>query len=497
LRSSEKHFVINKFGGTSVATAARWRSIRAIVEGHRSRGNRVVVVCSALSGVTNALERLLAQAARGEGVDAALDAIWNRHLELVRDLDCEPGPDLVATMDQLRALARGLSDRGAVTPREHAAVMAHGELMSTRLGAAWLRTQGLSAQWQDAREILRALPAPEGSSEAQRYLSATCAVGRDDAVCQRLDDAASVIVTQGFIASDERGDTVLLGRGGSDTSAAYVASKLDASRLEIWTDVHGMFTANPKALPDARLVPELTYAEAQTLAGLGARVLHPRCLRALHEQQIPLVLGATQRPNQGRTAINGFAPRCGVKAIVSRDKLCLLSMKRPAEWQPVGFMADVAGCFERMGLSMDLLSTSPGEIRATIDVAAFPDVVSRLDELREELGRVSEVRVTTDLSSVSLVGHQLTRDEKRYQAAMKILHGAHPELIAHAADDASLTYVLPREEAEPLVQRLHEALFGRSDARSPALGPSWRELDGPSVSKRSHSRASLRSQAVA
>lgn len=475
-KKTNPRWIVAKFGGTSVSTAARWRSIRQLLEGHQAEGHRSLVVCSALAGVTNRLGALLAAVQKGEDATEPLDGIRALHVALARGLGLDADHLLGESMAELARHARALSARAEVTPKDHAAVMAYGELLSTRLGAAWLREQRVPAVWHDARQMLRAEPNPEGSSRGQHYLAATCDFAPDPTLQRTLFEAAPVVVTQGFVASDASGDTVLLGRGGSDTSAAYLAAKLQAARLEIWTDVPGMFTANPSAVPEARLVPELTYREAQSLAGLGARVLHPRCLRPLHEQQIPLRLGATELPACGGTTINGFSPKTGIAAIVSRKDLCMLAMRRDPQWQPVGFMADVASCFQRHGLSMDLVSSSPSEIRVTIDTSAFPDVRGRMDALLATLREVSDAEVIPQVASLSLVGHRLLEDSERFAGAAQLLRGQNVRFVSHAADDSSLTYVLDNAAVEALVPRLHAELFETSRPSARKLGPAFREL---------------------
>ncbi|HEX7374117.1 MAG TPA: hypothetical protein VF277_04035, partial [Steroidobacteraceae bacterium] len=196
----------------------------------------------------------------------------------------------------LRRSAEGIHLIGEVSDRLRARVMANGELMATRIGASFLAAEGIDVQWVDARTLLHAQERP-GATERAGYLSATCNFEPDPAVQQRLAAGGSVIITQGFIASDAHGDTVLLGRGGSDTSGSYFAAKLGARRLEIWTDVPGMFTANPRQVPNARLLKSLDYDEAQEIASSGAKVLHPRCILPAKQYAIPLSVHDTHRPD--------------------------------------------------------------------------------------------------------------------------------------------------------------------------------------------------------
>ncbi len=300
-------WVVLKFGGTSVASAARWRTIAGIVQERLSEGLRPVVVCSALAGVSDALEDLLAKALRGDG-EEAVEALRARHAEMAAELGVSVEV-LEPELELLDRLTLGISLTREASPRLRAQVMATGELMSTRLGAAWMRGSGLDVAWLDARDCLRSEPEPEPH---RHYLSARCLWERDASLQQELGAyPAGVLLTQGFIARDAAGHTVLLGRGGSDTSAATFAARLDACRCEIWTDVPGMFTANPRQVPEARLLAALDYDEAQEIASLGAKVLHPRAVPPVREAGIPLHVLCTARPEMAGTVIAGDHPDPG------------------------------------------------------------------------------------------------------------------------------------------------------------------------------------------
>jgi hypothetical protein len=193
------------------------------------------------------------------------------------------------------------------------------------------------------------------ASARANFLSATCEFAPDPALQRQLGACPGVVVTQGFIASDGAGDTVLLGRGGSDTSAAYLAAKLVAQQLEIWTDVPGMFSANPRHTPQARLLRSLHYDEAQEIASSGAKVLHPRCILPAKSQQIPIVVYATQCPQIEGTHISadGGDGAAQVKAVCLKKGITLVSLDSPGMWHEVGFLADAFQVFKRHGLSVD------------------------------------------------------------------------------------------------------------------------------------------------
>src|SRR4029077_10475985 len=271
-----------------------WTNIARIAAARRAAGARVMIVHSAIAGITDRLERLL-DAASGPAQGEELKGIEERHRQLAAELGITPGEEVERYFAELREIAAGVALVREVSDRTRARVMASGELMATQLGARFMRLQGLDAAWVDARPLLER----EASSIAGRaqVLSAVCSFAPDAALEELLEALSALVITQGFIASDDDGNTVLLGRGGSDTSASYLAAKLRAQRIEIWTDVPGMFSANPRSTPTARLLRALHYDEAQEIATSGAKVLHPRCILPARQYRIPLHVYATQAPD--------------------------------------------------------------------------------------------------------------------------------------------------------------------------------------------------------
>ncbi|MHB8813188.1 MAG: aspartate kinase, partial [Steroidobacteraceae bacterium] len=307
-------WIVLKFGGSSVSSLATWRNIASVAAARRAEGARVLIVHSAVTGITDRLEKLLS-AARGEAQEEELKIIGERHQRLAAELGIPLGPECERQLEELRQIAAGIALVGEVSDRTRARVMSSGELLATDLGARYLRSQGLEVDWADARTML--LAEERGASVKAGILNATCSFAPDRALEQRLASLASIVVTQGFIASDDEGNTVLLGRGGSDTSAAYLAAKVRARRLEIWTDVPGMFSANPRSTPTARLLRSLHYDEAQEIATSGAKVLHPRCILPARQYRIPLHVYATQAPELEGTVLSaeGADGNAQVKAV--------------------------------------------------------------------------------------------------------------------------------------------------------------------------------------
>ncbi|MCK5042246.1 MAG: aspartate kinase, partial [Sphingomonadales bacterium] len=288
--NNDNNWVVLKFGGTSVAKAEHWQTIAEIVAARINEGFRPLVVHSALSGVSNALSALVAKATEATtgneafdvDVDGDVEALKQQHLTLASELGLDGAKLLQPFFDELSVLLADIRSSGSAAPVVEARVLALGELMSTTLGANWLQSHDLFADktpihWQDARQLLKSVNQPKKSARSQ-VLSAVCAHEFEQELSDQLSTLHGVVLTQGFIARSENGDDVLLGRGGSDTSAAYFAAKIGAQKLEIWTDVAGVFSADPRLVRGAKLLKELRYDEMQELASMGASILHPRAI---------------------------------------------------------------------------------------------------------------------------------------------------------------------------------------------------------------------------
>ena len=474
---SNSPWVVLKFGGTSVSSVANWKNIVAVLRDRLAEGLRPVVIHSALSGITDRLEQLLAQAVTGEW-QPVMAQIEQRHRDLARDLGVVPGPDLEEQFKRLQQIAAGIALVGEVSERLRARVMAQGELMATRLGAAFLSAQGLDVEWVDARTVLKAEQRRKATMRAS-YLSATCAFEPDLELQQRWSRPGTVWISQGFIASDEAGDTVLLGRGGSDTSGAYFAAKLQARRFETWTDVPGMFSANPRSVPTARLLRALEYDEAQEIASAGAKVLHPRCIMPVKQYGIPLYVYATQTPKLEGTVIttHGGNVAAQVKAVTIKKNITLISMETVGMWHSVGFLADAFQVFKDHGLSIDLVSTSETSVTVSLDPAANTLDRAALDALMLDLSKICRVQVIGPCAAVSLVGRNIRAILHRLGEALELFEEQKIYLVTQAANDLNITFVIDEEQGDRLVGRLHEIAI-RKMTVDRVLGPTWEELYG-------------------
>lgn len=473
-------WVVLKFGGTSVASADRWQHVLELAEARRRQGRRVLLVVSAVSGVTQALKDLCALSdARSR--DAAVQDLIVRHRELAATMRLALPDDVQGHLDALQVLVRaGPGDEGALAWR--ASVQACGELLSSALGAAFLRARGLATAWIDSRDWLKAIALPN-QNERTRILSASVDPQPDPELATRLARHGDVLIAQGFIARDGAGRCVLLGRGGSDTSATCFGAILQAERVEIWTDVAGMFSANPRQVPGARLLRRLDYEEAQEIATTGAKVLHPRCLSPLKLPRVPLWIRDTNHPDLEGTEIG---PRVretapSVKALSTRKGITLVSMESVGMWQQVGFLAEVFEAFRRQGLSVDLIGSAETNVTVSLDPTENLLDSDAVAALAADLARVCRVKVIAPCAAVTLVGRGMRSMLHQLSSVLAEFGQLRVHLISQSSNNLNLTFVVDEDVVDNLLPRLHELLIRAGSLRSDdgeLFGPSWQVMYG-------------------
>ncbi|HEU4617152.1 MAG TPA: bifunctional aspartate kinase/diaminopimelate decarboxylase [Gammaproteobacteria bacterium] len=473
---ADSPWVVMKFGGRSVATAENWARIAGLIRARLDEGVKPVVVHSALVGVSNALIDLLDTAVAGEPFDEKLGRIKSQHTSLAAELGVDVGI-LDGVFEKLDQMIAGVRLVGEVSPRVHARVLATGELAATELGAAYLKRIGLPAVWHDARRLLTSSSARE-QSERQQFLSARCDFSPSQALQQQLAAVDGFVVTQGFIASNAQGQTVLLGRGGSDTSAAYLAAMLEARRLENWTDVPGFFSADPKAVPNARLIRSLHYREAQEIASAGGGILHPRSISPARSLGIPLFLKCTAHPEWEGTVISNApgddTPQ--LKAISQRSGITLISMESLEMWHQVGFLAEAFGAFRSHGVSVDLISTSESNVTVSVDIGQNAVDQSVIDALVRDLEKLCRVVVIRDCAAITLVGRRIRTILHELTSVLELFEEYQVHLVTQAATDLNMTFVVSSENAHRIVQQLHGLLVSRFEGG--VFGATWEQFQG-------------------
>jgi len=448
--------IVCKFGGTSVGDADAITRAASIIAGRRDR--QPVVVVSALGGATNELLRVAEQAARGQLIGAlrGVESLRERHLTqtdrlLAGGADAlEVATELSAMFDELAALAEALNTLGDLTPRSLDAIASLGEQLSSVLVVAAFRRLGLPAEHLDARRVMitdatftRAEPQPDAISEAaQRLVMPVVRAGR-------------IPVMGGFIGSAQAtGITTTLGRGGSDYSASLVGAALQAEAIEIWTDVDGMLTADPRVVADARLIERIGFEEASELASFGAKVLHPNTIAPAVMRGIPVWVLNSRRPEGRGTLITFDAPRRSVTAIAGKSGVTVVKVRSPRMLLAEGFMRELFDVFARHHTSVDVVSTSEVSVSVTIDDA------SRLEALVVDLRGLGDVSIERNRGIVSIVGSGLSDGGAAMSTALGAIGDLHVHMLSLSASGINLTVVLDGDQVAPVMQRLHAAFFG-------------------------------------
>lgn len=472
---AEQGWLVLKFGGTSVASKEKWDVIRNILSEKQNEGQRVLVVHSALSGISDALQAIAREQDRSK-----VAWIVERHKALANEMGLDAGL-LSERFDRLAELSEKILSEEAASAYLEAELMAQGELMATELSVAYLNSKGMEMTWLDARKMLQTRSKDRRNLDS-RVLSARCDSEEDASLVSYLHSKGNLCLTQGFIAADSNSRTVLLGRGGSDTSAAYFAAKLKAVRLEIWTDVPGMFTANPRIIPTARQLTELDYDEAQEIATTGGKVLHPRCIEPVMSADIPMHVYALNQPHAGGTVVTRHTHQrqAQVKAISVRKGIVLVSMESVRMWHESGFLADAFQVFKDHGFSVDLISTSQTNVTVSLDPAENVFTAEQLQYLLQDLESMCTVSLIENCGAVSLVGHRMRAILHKLGPAMQVFAEHRIHMLNQSSNDLNLTVVVDEDQSDRLAKNLHRMLIGIERVEG-VFGSTWEELAGKVV----------------
>ena len=436
--------LVLKFGGSSVADATCMRSVASLVDAALPQAP--LVVLSAMGKTTNALFESAQRAEAGDltGALHTLAAIRAHHASTGRALCGESAPDLSDAFEELELLLRGVALLRELTPRTLDAIASFGERLSTRVFAAFT-----GHTWFDVRRVIRtddhfgeALPDSGAIADlVQSHLVPLLGPGR-------------AVVTQGYIGATEEGLTTTLGRGGSDHSAALLGAALHAEEVQIWTDVEGILTADPRVVPDAMPIAHLAFAEAAELAAFGAKVLHPATIQPAVEANIPVTVRHTERPQGRFTTISGqVATGRAVTALASRGPVTVLTVSSTRMLAQSGFLGRLFEVFARHGASVDLVATAEVSVSLTVEADA------PLKALLKELGTFASVTVSQDRAIVAVVGERLKRTPGICARIFTALRDINVEMISMGANEINLSLVVPKEHADEALRRLHAALI--------------------------------------
>lgn len=473
ISSRDPKWIVCKFGGTSVSSLNCWENIKQICQTHLSAGLKPLLVCSAASQISNLLIQLLNDARNGN-YSERLATIKTIYLKLADELTVDPLV-LAKSFEELQQLCEGIALLNEVSPRIHARILAQGELILTILGAKFLENQGLRCVRIDARDVLHV----QKQGIHKNYLSAQCDIDFDPELASTLANInADILITQGFIASNEKHETVLLGRGGSDTSGAYFAAKLHAKICEIWTDVPGVYTANPKLIPEARLLTHLDYDEVQEIASVGGKVLHPNCIEPLRKHKIPLHVKFTLKPEHPGSIASCEVTQntLPIKSIITQYQIYLISIETIRMWQHPGFLADIFSCFKKYDISVNLVSTSESNVSVSVDPISSNEH-EKIDALLTELNTFSKATLIGPCASISLVGRNIRAVLHQVSDLFSVFDSQKIHLLSQAANDLNLTFVVDEDQAERLAKKLHVLLIEQNH-KSHYLSKSWLEEFG-------------------
>ncbi len=453
--------IVMKFGGTSVADGARILAIAEIVRERLAR--RPVVVVSALAGVTDLLLSAVAAARAGdrEGLEPILADLERRHRwALAGSLeDSRRRHDLSlavdALFDDLRQLLRSVRILGEGTPRAADTLLAFGETLSARIVVEAFVDRGIGARWVDPREVV-ITDGEHGAAEPDLERTSL----RCTEKIQPILDAGEVPVLGGFVGATIEGRTTTLGRGGSDTSAAVLGQAMSAEEIQIWTDVDGLMTADPKLVPVARTLERVSFAEAAELAYYGARVLHPASLAPAVRREIPVRVLNSLNPRAAGTLVRpepgeGAPP---LASVASRGGLCTVRFTSRRMKADPGFLPRVIAAIVREGASPDLVVSS--EVAVTLVVSEE----RRLDGLARFLGGEVSIERTGERAIVCVVGSGLAREGAVRQTVLSALARLEPDIVSLGGSGTSVAAVVPEARLRDAVRGLHRDFFEPGEA---------------------------------
>lgn len=454
-----------KVGGSLLGGSEELAAVVAALAERRRRGERLLVVASALRGVTDALASAAQDAldprSGGEIVRDVVERLRARHEEVIRGHPAAASMRLSTrgALDGVERLLTGIRLMGELTDRAHDLLLAHGERLSAPLLAEALRASGVDARAVTAEEAeLRAVgPFRVGSCDLAASRAGLQALGHE------LHDR--ILVLTGFYGVNDAGDVVLFGRGGTDYTAGVAAAGLQADALELWKDVPGFLTADPLAVPEARLVPELSFDEACELGYYGARILHPRCLEPLRGSATRISLRALSDVAAAGTRIVERREARGVtqvSALVHRDGVAVVRVEGPAMVNQPGVAGRILSAVGEAGVNVDALASSMTSLSFTVD-DRDAGLVRRTLRLLQEQGVVGLERfeLIRDVSLVGVVGDGVAADASVAARMLACLagRGLHVELISHGPGDVGLSCVVPADDLRAALAALHATFF--------------------------------------
>jgi aspartate kinase len=455
-----------KFGGTSLEDAVAFGRVLKIVRA-QSAEQRVVAIVSAMSRVTDALLGSVERAAQGSAEEAArlLDEHFERYLNVGRaHLKAETQSafkaDIEEAQREIAELLRTVAVEAMHRPALQDEVVSYGERLSATLLAAALRDDGLRAEHVDAR---RCIVTTADHGRAEPLAEETDRRTRD--ALEPLLEASTIPVLGGFIAATKDGRTTTLGRGGSDYTAALLGAALDAREIQIWTDVSGVLTADPRVIKSAHTIPRMSYTEAAELAYFGAKVLHPKTIQPAVEKFIPVRICNSRAPSEAGTLVcteTATSPHT-VKAIAHKTGVTIVQITSARMLGAYGFLHAIFEIFNRHRTVIDVVTTSEVSVSISLDDAGG------LSSVIEELKQLGAVEIERSRAIICVVGEGLRGTPGIAARIFSCLTDINVSLISQGASSINLTFVIEEENLHEAVSRLHAAFFENEMAAAGAV----------------------------
>lgn len=451
--------VVMKFGGTSVEDPAAISRTAGIVAGRLALGKQPVVVVSALAKVTDQLLRAGSVAATGDrtGALAISSRLRSRHRDTAAAL-VKDASELIAFIDQkfdsLDEILRGLAAILELTPRISDLIVSFGERISSRIVASAFSEQGINSVHVDARDIVIT------DSQFQKAIPQDALI--DKAAAEKLlplVKEGKVPVMGGFIASNEDGITTTLGRGGSDFTGALIGGALSASAIEIWTDVDGIMTSDPRVCPDALRVKVISFEEAAELAYFGAKVLHPATILPAVKKSIPVFVLNSKNPSNEGTRIISVAPHCKspFKSIAVKKKLSIIDVVASRMLMSHGYLKEIFTVFDKHQCPIDMVSTS--EVSVSLSV----DSNEKLPAIAADLGELADVKYEGKKALICLVGEDIRGQNGMAAQVFTAIRHINVRMISQGASEINMSFMIEEDDADEAVRSLHAAFFKDPD----------------------------------
>lgn len=468
--------VVMKFGGTSVEDAVAINRTAGIISGRREQGLQPIVVVSAMAKVTDQLLAAASAAARGDrnGALAITARLRSRHQEVACSLtsqaagkpgsDCADftGPQFAASQtwidgefDALDEIVRGLAAVGELTPRINDMIVSYGERLSSRMIAEAFAQRGLDSIHVDSRKCI--------ITDAQHGK----AIPQDNLIAERLKEyvlplsaEGKTVVMAGFIGSTEKGVTTTLGRGGSDFTAALVGGGIHAEAIEIWTDVNGIMTADPRVCSDALRVKTISFEEAAELAYFGAKVLHPATILPAVQKNIPVLVLNSRNPENEGTRIISLAPHCSspFKSIAVKKRLTIIDVVASRMLMSHGYLKAIFDVFDKHKCPVDMVSTSEVSVSLTVDTN------DKIPELAADLSKLADVKYEGRKALVCMVGENIRGQNGIAGRVFGAIRHINIRMISQGASEINMSFMIDEDDADEAVRSLHAEFFVNPDS---------------------------------